>query len=453
MKYSICYCLLLTAYCILGFTQTPETLWTRTYGYSDDDVGYDVKQTSDGGYIIVGSANFDIYEEDVYLIKTDVNGDTVWTETYGWFDSYSHAHEVQQTFEGGYVIAVELNTLMPGVWWDVWIIKTDASGTMLWQQFYGMDHNQGAFSIQQTADSGYIVAGYTCSGWQPDSLDIWLLKTDAYGDTVWTKTYGGSSNDVAYAVEQTADGGYILAGNTFSFGVGTPDFSNIYLIKTDSLGDTTWTKTYGGFGSDSAYSVLQTSDSGYVVAGYTNSFGAGGFDVYLIRTDANGDTVWTQTYGTSNDEIGRAIDLTHDGGFVVAGDDSDVLIIKTDSLGNEQWTKRVGGVELEYGWSVQQISDKGYIVAGATESFGAGGSDVYLVRLASDLGVEEQEAHYSEKAYYGATIISGPIHLPAERMCRMFDITGREVTTYDAKPGVYFIEIDGQIVQKIIKIK
>ena len=453
MRYLIFFFLLLVACVLPGFAQTPETLWTRSFGYADDDVGYDVNQTADSGYIIVGSANFDIYEEDVYLIKTDADGNTVWTETYGWWDAHARGYEVEQTLDGGYVIAVELNTHMPGVWWDVWIIKTDASGAMLWQQFYGMDNNQGAFSIQQTADSGYIVAGYNSSGFEPDSFDIWLLKTDANGDTVWTKTYGGALNDVAYSVKQTIDGGYIVAGNTFSFGVGTPDSGNMYLIKTDSLGDTLWTKTYGGLGSDLAYSVLQTSDSGYVVAGYTNSFGAGGFDVFLIRTDTYGDAVWTQTYGTSSNEIGRAIDLTHDSGFVIAGDDSDVLIIKTDSLGNEQWTKRVGGVELEYGWSVQQTADKGYIVAGATESYGAGGSDVYLVRLASDLNVKENKIDSVFRRFHGATFTNGPILLPEDKTCRVFDISGRQVTTYDVKPGIYFVEIEGRVTKKIIKIK
>ena len=453
MKYLMFFCLLLVACVLLGFAQTPETLWTRTYGYAYNDAGYDVKQTSDGGFIIVGSTNYDIYEEDVYLIKTDANGDTVWIENYGWWDSYSHAHEVQQTFDGGYVIAVEINIHNPVILKDVWLIKTNASGAMLWQQLYGMDYNQGAFSIQQTADSGYIVAGYTCSDFQPDSLDIWLLKTDTNGDTVWTKTYGGVANDVAYSVKQTADEGYIVAGNTFSFGDGTPDASNIYLIKTDSLGDTLWTRTYGGFGSDSAYSVLQTSDSGYIVLGYTNSFGAGSFDVFLIRTDANGDTVWTQTYGTSSAEIGRDVNLTHDSGFIITGDDGDVLIIRTDSLGNEQWTKRVGGAELEYGWSVQQTADKGYIVCGATESYGAGASDVYLIRLASELGIEEEMRQSLEIHEYISTIVTGPLVLPKGRKYKIFDIAGRAVKPQRMGAGIFFIETDGQVTQKIIKVK
>ncbi len=434
----------------------PDTLWTRTYGYAYDDAGYDVKQTSDGGYILVGYATFwwGLYDkESVYLIKTDANGDRLWEETYGGWDSYSHAHEVRQTFDGGYIIAVELDTRQPIALADVWIIKTDSSGATLWQQFYGQVYDEGAFSIQQTTDSGYIVAGYSSSGYDRDSVDVWLLKTNTTGDTVWTKTYGGNARDVAYSVQQTADGGYIVAGNTYSFGTGTPDSANIYVVKTDSLGTIEWDKSWGDNEGDYCREICQTSDGGYIIAGYTNSFGAGGYDVFLIRTEANGATVWTQTYGTSNNEIGRALDLTHDGGFIIAGDDGDVLVIKTDSLGNEEWTKRVGGAGIEYGWSVQQTAEGGYIVAGSTESFGAGGSNVYLIKLKADLGVAEEITHPAKELYHGATIISGPLLLPEGRRYKIFDITGKQVKSHQLKPGIYFLEIDKKIIHKIIKIR
>jgi hypothetical protein len=140
--------------------------------------------------------------------------------------------------------------------------------------------------VQQTSDGGYIVAGYTYS-FGAGGYDILLIKTDANGDVEWAKTYGGTSdNDYAYSVQQTSDGGYILAGYTASFGAGDLD---IFLIKTDANGNIQWAKTYGGTNEDRAYSVQQTSDAGYIVAGYTSSFGAGGYDIFLIKTDANGN--------------------------------------------------------------------------------------------------------------------------------------------------------------------
>ncbi len=165
----------------------------------------------------------------------------------------------------------------------------------LWTKAFGGTNEDYGRSVQETSDGGYIIAGYTKS-FGAGSYDVYLIKTDANGDTTWTKTYGGSNIDQGYSVEQTSDGGYIIAGNSKSFGAGLDD---VYLIKTDANGDTTWTKTYGGSNIDQGYSVEQTSDGGYIIAGYTKSFGAGSYDVYLIKTDANGDTTWTKTYGGS----------------------------------------------------------------------------------------------------------------------------------------------------------
>jgi hypothetical protein len=178
--------------------------------------------------------------------------------------------------------------------------------------------------------------------------------------------------------------GYIIAGYTNSFGAGNSD---VYLIKTNSAGDTLWTRTYGGGEDDVGYSVQQTTDGGYVIAGYTNSFGAGNSDVYLIKTDASGDTLWTRTYGSNNNDYGYSVQQTEDGGYVIAGYTrfySDVYLIKTDSLGGTLWTRTYGGVDNDYGYSVQQTTDVGYVIVGLTESFGAGYSDVYLIKTDPD---------------------------------------------------------------------
>jgi hypothetical protein len=167
---------------------------------------------------------------------------------------------------------------------DFYLIKTDSSGDTLWTRTYGGDDIDEGFSVQQTADGGYVIAGVTESFGAGD-MDVYLIKTDSSFDTLWTRTYSGEGDDHGYSVQQTDDGGYVIAGFTESFGAGEED---VYLIKTDSSGDTLWTRTYGGVGFDYGRSVQQTEDGGYVIAGYTNSFGAGGADVYLIKTDPDG---------------------------------------------------------------------------------------------------------------------------------------------------------------------
>jgi hypothetical protein len=204
-------------------------------------------------------------------------------KTYGgpdWYDAYS----VRQTTDGGYVVAGGKASLSTG-YEDIFLIKTDANGNIIWSKTYGGTYWDYARSVQQTSDGGYIVAGVTGSfgaGWD----DIFLIKTDANGNISWAKTYGGTYDDHAYSVQQTSDGGYIVAGYTKSFGAGNVDF---FLIKTDANGNIIWAKTYGGTYDDHAYSVQQTSDGGYIVAGETNSFGAAWYDIFLIKTDANGN--------------------------------------------------------------------------------------------------------------------------------------------------------------------
>jgi hypothetical protein len=245
--------------------------FAKTYGGTDWDFASSVQQTSDGGYIVAG------YAGDIFLIKTDANGNVQWTKTYGG-TGWDEASSVQQTSDGGYIVAGYAGG-------DIFLIKTDASGNIQWAKTYGGTYSEWASSVQQTSDGGYIVAGRTYS-FGAGLDDIFLIKTDANGNIQWAKTYGGTNYDYAYSVQHTSDGGYIVAGSTESFGAGGWD---IFLIKTDANGNIIWAKTYGGTDWDFASSVQQTSDGGYIVAGYTLSFGAGLHDIFLIKTDANGN--------------------------------------------------------------------------------------------------------------------------------------------------------------------
>jgi len=387
MKKSIFLTVLLAAFFVSAAIADPgDTLWTRTYGGSDYEQGLSVQQTTDGGYIIVGETNsFGAGSNDVYLVKTDANGDTLWTRTHGGGRTDS-GQSVQQTTDGGYIIVGETNSFGAGGY-DFYLVKTDANGDTLWTRTHGgTDYDYGQ-SVQQTTDGGYIIAGYTKS-FGAGSNDVYLVKTDANGDTLWTRTYGGSADEYARCVQQTQDGGYIVTGHTKSFGAGLNDF---YLVKTDANGDTLWTRTYGGGDSDNGQSVQQTTDGGYIIAGYTDSFGAGLKDFYLVKTDANGDTLWTRTYGDSLGEYGQSVQQTTDGGYILTGrtmsfgaGSNDVYLVKTDANGDTLWTRTYGGSDYEQGQSVQQTTDGGYILTGRTMSFGAGETDFWLLKIAGE---------------------------------------------------------------------
>jgi len=364
-----------------------DTLWTRTYGGSAADYAYCVQQTSDGGYVVAGyTDSFGAGGRDFYVVKTDANGDTLWARTYGG-SATDYGYSVRQTSDGGYIVAGYTDSFGAG-YEDAYLVKTDANGDTLWTRTYGWSTGkERAHCVQQTSDGGYIIVGYTYS-YETYHYDFYLVKTDANGDTLWTRTYGGSGTEKAESVQQTTDGGYIVAGYTSSFGAGLVD---AWLVKISANGHFLWAQSYGGAGWDYAYSVQQTSDGGYILAGYEDSFGAGGKDVWSIKTDTYGDTLWTRTYGGSGDDRSYSSQQTTDGGYAIAGCTNsfgaggfDVWLIKTDANGDTSWIRTYGGSASDRAEFVQQTTDGGYIVSGATSSFGAGGNDFWLLRMAGE---------------------------------------------------------------------
>jgi len=390
-----------------------DSVWAKTYGmYS---YGHSVQQTNDGGYIVAGYTYYydTVVHTDIYLIKTDSLGDSLWARTFGGVD-YDRGYSVQQTDDGGYIVAGRKSS-------DVYLIKTDSMGDSLWAKTFG---GSTGYSVQQTTDGGYIVAGYTRS-----DKDVYLIKTNSLGDSLWARTFGGRDSEYGYSVQQTDDGGYIVAGHTYSYRSIGNYYYDVYLIKTDSLGDSLWARTFGGRDYHFGRSVQQTDDGGYIVAGYTRPHETGieeiEDDIYLLKTDSLGDSLWARTFGGVDYERGYSVQQTDDGGYIVAGTtyyyytgEGDIYLLKTDSLGNRLWIKTYGGSNsYESGKSVQQTDDGGYIVAGTTESYYGGWSNIYLIKL---------------KLFPGITVISpnGEEDLPADST---YDITWM---SYETSGGV-----------------
>lgn len=309
---------------LLSCSLSAQTSFVRTYGGPMSDAGISAQQTTDGGYILMGhTQSYGAGGLDHYLIKTDALGDTLWTRTYG---------SPQDDF---------------GIW------------------------------VQQTTDGGYILCGGV-KGLQMDSL--YLVKTDANGQVEWDRAYSATvDRNVGQFVEQTLDGGYIAVG------FNGPGFDeDIYIVKTDPNGDVLWERGYGHPGRDFGTCVRQTSDGRYYVFGETSQTTSSGADLYLLRLDTNGDTLWTRTYGTADNEIGRTFSLTADGGLILigqeAGQTGDILVYKTDGGGNVQWTQKYGGPDQDTGNFIEQTPDGGYVLGGGTTD-STGGFHLYGAKI------------------------------------------------------------------------
>jgi len=453
---------------------TAQITFQRTCGGISEEVGYSGRQTADGGYIVTGyTETYGAGYYDVFLVKFDSSGDTLWTRTFGG-QGWDQGRQVLQTTDGGYIVVGDTRSFGVGAW-DVYLIKTDADGDTLWTKTIGGTDLKRGFAIQTTLDGGYVITGSkSTSGAGRD--DVYLVKTDAGGDTLWTRTFGGDTEDVGNSVQQTSDGGYIITGFTESFGAGGTD---VYLVKTDATGDTMWTRTYGGTGADYGQAGRQTADGGYIVTGSTRTYGSGFYDVYLVKTDAQGDTMWTRRFGGAGMDEGHAVQQTGDSGYIITGrtwsfvtGEYDVYLIKTDADGDTLWARTYGGTSGDLGYSVQQTADGGFVITGSTRSYGAGWSDVYLIKTDSlgNVAVAEPEASPTRtptlsltcepNPFRTRTVISLQLVVDSPAEVAIFDAAGRRVRTFtvnreqrtawDAKDdfghplpsGAYFVRCD-----------
>jgi hypothetical protein len=398
--------------CLAAAALQAQPGFERTFGGAADDFGHTALALADGFLLAGYTASFGSGANDAYLVRTDAQGETLWTRVYG-SDADDWSFRAIPTADGG--CAVVGYAIRSGRA-DLTLLKVDDRGDSAWCRTYGGSSDDLGYGIELCPDSGFIIAGATFS-YGTGRPNIYVIRTDALGDTLWTRTYGGAGEEYGFSVAVTRDSGFVIAGWTTSFGARGGD---VYLIRTDSHGDTLWTRMYGGAGNDYCHTVRQTPDGGYILAGSTFSYGAGGPDLWLVRTDPDGDTLWTRTYGGTGYDLGHSVDLAADGGFAFAGvtrsfgaGDDDVLLVRTDSLGDTLWTRTFGGAEEERAFSVTSTADRGFALGGSTRSFGAGGADAWLVRTDSLGRVALAEpGPVRPLPHAGPTILRGTLFTP-----------------------------------------
>ena len=402
---------------LFGFAQS----WEKNIDFVGFFMPESVEETTDGGYIIGGSYADNVLNiEHLFIIKTDSNGDTLWTNTY----MEGRMGGVKETVDGGYIA-----TGMGGG--KIIILKINITGDTLWTNTW----NGGGTSIQQTIDEGYIICGGV-------NNSVGLFKTNSLGDSLWGKTYGGPNTHIgAISVEQTSDSGYVFCGNYWQNNGGT---SKIVLIKTNSLGDSLWGKIYDyGGGHLDAYSVQQTLDGGYIVSGIKADTsmpitGGGGLDIwdaYLIKTNSQGDTIWTNTYNPndSTSSFAYSAQQTLDGGYIFCGNAVGIYLVKTNANGVEQWHQTYHQNVGCGSTSVQQTSDGGYIIAGLCFN----GFDSTLCILIKTDG-------------NGAVTSAFNMSInPNRRLQKVVDMLGKE-TPYRRNTPLLYIYDDGTVEKRII---
>src|SRR2546426_10692547 len=357
--------------------------WVRTYGGSGIEQGYSVHQTSDGGFIVAGSTNSSgAGGSDAWLIRLDPSGLVIWQKAFGTVGE-EFAVGTQQTTDGGFVVSGSTGPV--GFVGNAWIFKTDATGNVQWQNMYG-GFGCCLLPIQQTSDDGFIVAGFTDNSGMGD---VQVLRLNSTGAVMWARTYGNpTAFDAAFSIQTTPDGGFVVAGITNGYAVNGLIAGDFWVFKIGATGDVVWQHAYGGPGADYAISIAKTSDNGFVVAGWTNSFGAGGNDAWVLRLDNTGRVIWQKAYGGKGDDVAFSVGQTSDGGFIVAGSTNssgaggrDAWLFKLASTGNVVWQKTYGGPGDDNAVSAEETTDGGFVFAATTSSFGNGNSDVWILKL------------------------------------------------------------------------
>ncbi len=419
----------------ISYAQMPDTVWTRAYGGPNGEGAHAIDLTSDGSYIIAGENEYNFGNQNIYLLKVDSNGDTLWTTDYGESNTDEYGRSVRQTSDGGFIICGYTGVSQSN---EVFLLKTDSLGNYEWQSTFGPTADNRGHCVRQTSDGGYIIVG---QAWiirgAFGSYDMYIIKTNSAGGLEWERFIGGSSADFGLGVCEMQNGDFIATGRTQSSGGW-----DAYLVRMSAYGDSIWARGVGiGYQVDGADILALPDGSGVIFTGVSVSFTSGS-DVFLSRADNNGNVLWTQLYGGDDEEKGESVAFTPDGGYAIAGMKStyqtgwNVYVVKTDSLGNEEWTEEFGATGDDRGLGVVCDPDGSIAVAGWTTSYGGGWLDVYLVKFEGvqtgiydgpllPLSVRLNQSY--PNPFNAGAIISYFIPEDSHITLEIFDILGRRV--------------------------
>lgn len=447
--------------CVAQIGQAQGLIWSKNYGGKLNESGSDIVKVPGGGYLALGSTfSFGSGDHDVYALRLDEFGDTLWSKTYGGAGT-DYGYGVHTTTDGGFVTVGMTRSTGAGKG-DLFLTRLDSLGAELWSKTFGGAERDEGWSVRQTPDGGFIIAGVTGS-FGAGQEDFYLVKTSSTGALQWQKTFGGVKGDWANAVRVTTDSGYIVIGTTSSFGEG---YSSVLVIRLGPAGDVIWTNTYGGAKSELGASIQQTSDGGFILTGATASFSQDFNDVYVAKIDGSGTLLWENNYGGAFDERGYAIVELPDGGYIVSATTEtfglgkiDVYLLRLDSSGWMIWSNTYGGAESDFCRSMILDDNRNVVLLGHTYTFSSGGSDMYLIKAEADIATDVQII--SDPALPDGFALGQnypnpfnpetniPFSIPRATTVKLtaFNILGQEVATlFDGKisAGQHIINWDGR---------
>lgn len=496
-------------YWVLKLDTAGNISWQRSLGGSDFDEEWGMNLTADGGYIIAGQSKSNDGDvsgnhglTDYWIVKLNAEGNIDWQKSLGGSD-YDEAYAVSQTTDGGYIVAGNSESADGDVSgnhgdYDFWVVKLDANGNLVWQKSLGGSDEDECYAVQQTSDGGYILAGGTesddgdVSGNHGDQ-DVWVVKLDLNGNVLWQKSFGGSSDEEALSLQQTSDGGYIFAGTSASNDgdvSGNHGDYDAWIVKTDAGGNLLWQRSLGGSGYDDLHSIVQLNDGSYVASGYTSStdddvsVNHGDEDVWVVKLDISGNLAWSHCYGGSGTDEASSLELVNDSALIIScyskSNDGDVAgnhglwdywILTTDLNGTIQWEKNFGGSLNDVCYAARPTNDNGFILAGYSESNDGDGSgnhgkkDFWAVRLQGVVGVNEIQDELIPLTVYpqpatGFCYIKIPddvLYAHSNTSLHIYDVEGKQIKTIlaDGNPlikldcsawsGIYFYKLDDGI--------
>ncbi|MEO0262445.1 MAG: hypothetical protein ABIM62_01845 [candidate division WOR-3 bacterium] len=402
--------------------------WQKTYGGILDEAGFSLVESNDSHYIILGNTySFGNGGSDIYIIKINKNGDTLWTKFYGTQnDEFSYSIK---EYNGNYIIVG--NTQLPdSSESDIYILKINKNGNLIFEEIIETPSWEYPRDFEISENGDIIIAGSI----KPEGGDfnLYVSKIDSLGNMIWQKRYGGNADDFGYSICKT-ENGYMIVGYTFSFGNGGSD---IYLIKINENGDTLWTNTFGREENDYGFFIAKDDDGNYIICG-SSYWLLLGYEICYMKISPDGNSIWQKYNGSLSNDFAWCMGKTYDNGYVITGNFGTLVwLLKTDSIGLPLWSEMYGGNGFETGYFIKVLKDTSYIIVGKTNSFGAGGYDVYVIKTTKDIKVKEKIKLYNRKI---------------SKELKIFDISGKKILKPEKK-GIYF-KILNTSKEKLIIIK